>query len=310
MCCLFGWIDYGNRLSSKQKNKLTRALAVASEERGTDAAGIAYLSGGALRIHKRPGPARKLHINLPQNVSVLMGHTRMATQGSARYRPNNHPFPGQAGRTHFALAHNGVLYNDKELRRRRNLPQTRIQTDSYVAVQLLEQQGALTPDSLKKMAEAVEGSFVFTVLDEQNRLYVVKGDNPLTIYHYPHLGLYVYASTQPILQQALQGTWLTREPFREVAITEGDILRFDRQGPVTVGQFTMRYPFYDLGWRPYFGRRPRSIPTDDGYLHTLKQVASNLGYGPEDIDELLAEGFSTDEIEEELYGFPDWPAYR
>ena len=44
-----------------------------------------------------------------------------------------------------------------------------------MAVQLIEQQGALTPASLKTMAEAVEGSFVFTVLDEQDNFYFVKG---------------------------------------------------------------------------------------------------------------------------------------
>ena len=38
-----------------------------------------------------------------------------------------------------ALAHNGVLYNDKELRRKQHLPLTSIETDTYVAVQLLEQ---------------------------------------------------------------------------------------------------------------------------------------------------------------------------
>ena len=38
-----------------------------------------------------------------------------------------------------ALAHNGVLYNDRELRREQHLPTTPIETDSYIAVQLLEQ---------------------------------------------------------------------------------------------------------------------------------------------------------------------------
>lgn len=65
----------------------------------------------------------------------------------------------------YALAHNGVLWNDKELRIAENLPLTSVETDSYIAVQLLEQQKALDFDSLKAMAEKVEGSFVFTVLD-------------------------------------------------------------------------------------------------------------------------------------------------
>ena len=65
--------------------------------------------------------------------------TRMATQGSELVNINNHPFPGMAGQTHFSLAHNGVLTNDKTLRKKYKLPATKVETDSYVAVQLLEQ---------------------------------------------------------------------------------------------------------------------------------------------------------------------------
>lgn len=49
------------------------------------------------------------------------------------------------------------------------------------------------------MAKTVKGSFSFTVLDEQNNLYFVRGDNPLCIIHYPKPGLYWYASTAQIL---------------------------------------------------------------------------------------------------------------
>ena len=307
MCCLFGFLDYARRLSSKQKNQLTKALAAASENRGVDAAGIAYNSGGRLRIYKRPGPARKLRVVLPEDVRVVMGHSRMTTQGSEKWNRNNHPFAGKAGRTRFALAHNGVLYNDKILRSRGNLPETSIQTDSYIAVQLLEQQGALTPDSLKTMAEMVEGSFVFTVLDGQDRLYLVKGDNSISIYHYPGLGLYVYASTQPILQQAVGHTWLAREPFREVEAAEGDILCFDQNGPVVASRFAMPQPVY-TPWHPCASRYFRLYCPEQDDLHILKNIASAFGYTPDDIEDLLAAGYTTDEIEEELYCFTDGPA--
>ena len=308
MCCLFGMIDYGRSLSGRQKNGLIRALAAASEARGTDAAGIAYNSGGRLRIYKRPGPAHKLHISLPEDALVVMGHTRMTTQGSEKWNRNNHPFAGKAGNTRFALAHNGVLYNDISLRRSRHLPQTKIQTDSYIAVQLLEQLGALTPDSLKEVAETVEGSFVFTVLDEGDRLYLIKGDNPMAVFHYPGLGLYVYASTQEILCRGVGRTWLARERRRELPVSDGEILRFDPQGMVLAGRFAMTYPVCRL-WHPCAGAVPCSHQPDRSYLRTLKNIASSFGYAPEDIDDLLAAGYSTDEIEAELYSF-DWPAYR
>ena len=88
-------------------------------------------------------------------------------------------------RKHLPLAHNGVLYNDAELKTKYHLPKTQIETDSYVAVQLLEQEKQLHAESIKKVAELVNGSFVFTILRNDNTLFLVKGNNPLTLYHFP-----------------------------------------------------------------------------------------------------------------------------
>ena len=55
----------------------------------------------------------------------------------------------------FAFAHNVVLYNDILLQKTYSLPKTKIETDSYVAVQLIEKYGSLDFDSLINMAEDV-----------------------------------------------------------------------------------------------------------------------------------------------------------
>ncbi len=118
MCALFGYLDYGHQLSPKILQKLVQALANASEVRGNHASGIAYNRDNHLTVFKRPKPAHKLKFRLPDGTSAVMGHTRFTTQGSEKQNYNNHPFRGNAG-TDFALAHNGVLYNDKQLRRDR-----------------------------------------------------------------------------------------------------------------------------------------------------------------------------------------------
>ena len=100
-----------------------------------------------------------------------MGHTRLTTQGDQKHNQNNHPFSGNVG-TDFALAHNGTIYNDTLLREERQLPDISIETDSYIAVQLIESKHELTFDSLRYMAEQVRGSFTFTFLDEENNLYL------------------------------------------------------------------------------------------------------------------------------------------
>ena len=283
-------------------------LASACEVRGTDATGIAYNVGGTLQIYKRPAPAHCLRFRVSEQARVILGHTRMTTQGSAKRNYNNHPFLGVAGKDVFALAHNGMLHNDITLRKGLHLPKTKIQTDSYIAVQLIEQKEALNFDSLKYMAEQVEGSFTFTALDRRDRLYIVKGDNPLCLLHFPSLGLYLYASTEEILRRAISQMDLDTCKSCRIPLDCGDILRIDRDGALTRSEFDDYRLF--ARWRasildiPY--RRPweeRELPApEDSYLEEVKSVASVFGYAPEEIDRLARLGFSPEELEEFLYG--------
>ena len=152
------------------------------------------------------------------------------------------PFHGHAD-VNFAFAHNGVLYNDKNLRVEKHLPQTQIETDSYVAVQLIEQQGKLDFGSLKSMAESVQGSFCFTALDENNTLYIVKGSNPMCLLHFAQLGLYIYASTESILKKALQKVGFHKYSFEVLHVEEGTILKIDRYGFLSGSTFEVQENF-------------------------------------------------------------------
>lgn len=234
-----------------------------------------------------------------------MGYSRMTTQGRAKVNRNNHPFAGKVPGTRFALAHNGVLYNDTALRRSRVLPDTKIETDSYVAVQLIEQQGALTPASLRAMAEMVEGSFVYTVLDEKDSFYFVRGDNPLCLVQFPRVGLYVYASTREILYAALKRTWLRWETPIEIPVAGGEILTITPEGARMSEHFTCDGDYFTRWYLRRRGSRlcePLVSRTELPYLRELKNIASYLGYSGDEIDAMLAEGWSTDEIEEAIYG--------
>ena len=309
MCCLFGVVDRCQKLTRKQRLRLLSTLAAAAEERGSDATGLAYVCGGRQVIYKRPLPAHKMWYRLPASVTTVMGHTRMATQGSELVNINNHPFPGMAGQTHFALAHNGVLTNDKVLRKKHKLPATKVETDSYVALQLLEQYGQVDFDSLRFMAEELEGTFTITVLTDRDELYFVKGNNPLTIYHFPQSSLYVYASTEDILRKGLKNSRLNLGKAEPVRVFTGDILKIDRQGKISRSEFNdeklyfSRYPHW-FDWQQYQEpRRPYHFEEtfEDSYVADLKAVAACCGVYPEDIDALLAEGVSLEEIEEYLY---------
>lgn len=310
MCCLFGFVDYGHKLTRKERLRLLTVLSIASSERGTDATGISYVLGGRQVIYKRPLPAHKMWYRFPTSVTTVMGHTRMATQGSELVNINNHPFPGMAGQTHFSLAHNGVLTNDKVLRKKFKLPATKIETDSYVAAQLLEQYGRVDFDCLRFLAEELEGSFTITILTDRDELFFVKGNNPLAIYHFPQSGLYVYASTEDILRNGLKNSHLNLGKAEPVRVYSGEILRIDGQGKISRSEFNdekLYFTSYTHGfdWWPYREpRRPYLLdddPSEDSYIDDLKAVGSCFGISPDEIDALLSEGISPEEIEEYLY---------
>ena len=304
MCCLFGLYDYGQSLSARQKSRIISALAVAAEARGTDAAGIAYLSGSHLSIYKRPLPAHRLRFRIPAAANVVTGHTRMTTQGSSHRNYNNHPFYGQTGSTDFALAHNGVLRNDRSLQVQKKLPVSKIETDSYVIVQLLEQVGKLDLQTLRAISELLRGSFTYTVLDSHAQLFIVRGNNPFCLYHFPALGFYVYASTKEILNAALRKfrKHIPSGRFEEIAVKEGEILRLSTDSIRKTQTFSLDFLFPLSAYLPL-----RSVAFDPwnarstSYVDELKGVAGAFGYLPEDVDELLADGFTPEEIEECFY---------
>jgi len=295
MCSLFGWLDYQGIIPHKVLRKLTQALANAAEERGTDAAGISYINEGKVIIYKRPKPAHKLHFTPPECARAVMGHTRMTTQGNEKYNYNNHPFPGVAGDTSFAFAHNGVLWNDKALRKDKLIPDTYIETDSYAACQLIEQQDKLDFDSLKYMAETVEGNFTFTILDDTNNLYIVKGSNPMCLLHFKDIGLYVYASTESIMKNALRRIGLHKLANERIKTDEGDIIKIDKYGELTRSGFEPK--LYHSKYGAWYGLDDSSC-----YMHEeiLLAYCGCYGVDSEDVELLLEYGYTCDEIEEML----------
>ena len=298
MCCLFGIVDYQNNFTPRQLNRITAVLSRACEARGTDATGIAYNWNENLKIYKQPLPAHKMKYQIPFCVHTIMGHTRMTTQGDEKQNYNNHPFYGSASNTDFALAHNGVLHNDLILRATEELPDTTIETDSYIAVQLIEKKETLDTDSLKYMAEQLEGSFTITVLDQKDNLYFVKGDNPMCIYHFKSKGIYIYASTEEILLKALKKMPYRFGAYEKIDIASSEILKISKHGKISKSYFDDS----NLIDYSYYPRTFSIARTDeDDYLDTLKSVATTYGISENYIDCLLEEGFTTDDIEELIY---------
>ena len=222
----------------------------------------------------------------------MMGHTRMATQGTAKLNRNNHPWATKK----FALAHNGVLWNDRFLREVEELPYTLIETDSYIAVQILEKQKNLNFNAIRTMAEKVQGSFVFTILSRDNSVYFVRGDSPLAIFCYD--GFYLYASTEEILYKAELRLGLQHD--KSIQTEEGDILKIDRFGRCSWNRFQPCNPWFccGRGYSSYWNDFEESAKPVNNYL---LNSAKTMGVCPDDVRLLLDYGCSADEVEELLY---------
>ena len=310
MCGIFGFSSYAEEAKTDLA-ALLNELASESSVRGTDACGIAYYHKGRIVIDKAPKAAYAVTFKPPKEVSAIIGHTRHATHGLAKKNYNNHPFYGKAGGTKFALTHNGVLYNMDELQKQYRLPKSKIETDSYIAVQLIEQQKLLDENSLRFMAETVSGSFSFALLDDQSNIYLIKGDNPISILHFPKEKLFVYASTEEILWKSVINTklfdTLKLGHYEKIPLEEGQILKITPRGELSYSKFDYdEYAayglcrWYDYGWG--FATPTHSQSSKDDYLSMLKQAALMEGYDSSEIDALVAEGFSPDEIEDYIYG--------
>ncbi|GEA16722.1 hypothetical protein E308F_29680 [Moorella sp. E308F] len=327
MCGLFGFSYYG--MDKMNFESLLEILGLNSTERGMDATGIAYVQDKNVVISKNGVSAYRFKFKVPKDAKVVMGHVRHTTQGSAKKNYNNHPFLGRAGGIKFALAHNGVLYNDRELKIEYGLPKTQIETDSYVAVQLLELYNKFDMNSIREMAETVEGMFTFTLLDQDNNLYIVKNDSPFSIMHIPDLKLYVYASTKKILVNSLLEWPKTSErifnqfktgivDMELIEPKQGDIITICPDGTLKFNKFKpQERTWYRINWKPAKSSRQvnllqqtTSIITNmvtsyefdnDVYFDMLCTMANQQGVSKEEVLQLLEWGFTLEDIEDALY---------
>lgn len=267
MCGLFGVVNYGN---AKEETVigLVKSLGKMSESRGTDASGIAFYDKktGALRVEKSAKAFSKFKTKKFDFGSspFVMGHTRATTQGNANKNSNNHPFLNKY--KSFAMAHNGIISNDEELKHEFNLKYD-IETDSYIFNAVLDHlhDGVVTFDSIQDTIERIDGMYNFTILDKHQNLWIAKHNNPLYVLRINDLGLIVYASTEEILFDALHEYFdltkylITRvgtTPFAdELPTVSGDILKIDSKGNITGKKFTphARLTPYNKLSRLYYG---------------------------------------------------------
>lgn len=126
-------------------------------------------------------------------------------------------------------------------------------------------------------------------------------DSPLCLVLFPDTGIYVYASTEEILNTALLGFERLLGRSQKMPTDCGEIIKIDRKGRLSRSTFDAA-ALYCNHWGCYsFPLADHHPQTERESVRVLKSIAATFGYTDEMIDRLLERGFTTDEVEEWLY---------
>ena len=196
MCGIFGVSFAPN--STINKHQLLGALLTAAEVRGRDASGYAFVAPSGDGLYKRAVPGSQLHVGkLPSDATAFIGHTRAATQGTPANNDNNHPVVSPSGG--IRLVHNGVIYNDVEIRQGLgDVGKKLADVDSSVIPAIIESLGIGGSEHL-----AGQAACAWFDTETGNTIHIAKfSRNPIT-YAWLEDGSFIFASTDTILGRVL-----------------------------------------------------------------------------------------------------------
>lgn len=224
MCCIFG---IGLLKDHKIKNKdlligMVSTLAREAESGGRAASGISIMREKTARVFKKAICSSELvksddylsfmdeHLKLKSpddNVTSIIGHTRLPTKGSAANNNNNHPIIVN----NIIGVHNGMIYNDDELFAQFKEEITRIaQVDTEIIFQLIAHYAKLreknTITAIETAASYLRGSFACAMQNANHpyNLYLFRTMNPIRVMVVKSLGIVMFATREHFMTKALQ----------------------------------------------------------------------------------------------------------
>ncbi|MCB9858398.1 MAG: hypothetical protein H6818_22160 [Phycisphaerales bacterium] len=215
MCGIFGIsVTQGSSVSLRDARAALDTLFLLSESRGREAAGVALVANGSIRIFKEPvrakhlvrkaeydrvfEPVQRKHIPL-----TIIGHSRLVTTGAQRIAANNQPVihRGAVG------VHNGIVVNHEALwRQHADIPRGG-DVDSEVIFGLIRRylsgSTSLAEATSKAFQEIDGAASTAVVFDDLNQF--VLATNTGSLYHCSNDddGIFIFASERWILETAL-----------------------------------------------------------------------------------------------------------
>ena len=181
MCGIVGYL--GNR---KASDIILSGLAKL-EYRGYDSCGICFFSDQQKKFVTYKDKGRVDHLvhdfNYREDNFLAIGHTRWATHGKPN-QINSHPHFSQT--TRFALVHNGVIENYKELTTKYLSDISFVsETDTEVIANLIDffSKQMTVEEAIRKTLSLIEGSYALLIIDTQHEghIYAAKNKSPLLL---------------------------------------------------------------------------------------------------------------------------------
>ncbi len=172
-CGVFGIINQNSDISSINVAQLSYLGLFALQHRGQESAGIAVSNNKNILVYRDLGLVSEVFkegiLNTLQGTAAI-GHVRYSTTGSNNWE-SSQPILQQYQGGSFALAHNGQLTNQDELRRKILSSLDRYskncQTDSYLISQLIKATEEKNIEkAVKKTALQLKGAFCLVILTE------------------------------------------------------------------------------------------------------------------------------------------------
>ena len=181
-----------------------RKLLLQSEKRGSDATGAAYVDENNKLIIAKDNRKASSFVQTKKyrkfkddmiNAKIIIGHTRLETQGDKEFIHNNHPiFDRKSG---IAIVHNGSISNYNKIQ---EIEKFKLdgECDSEIILRVVEKFG------IEKAVEILRGSFTFAVINTHtpDKLQLYKDSNPLYLIYFPEYKWIVFSSDDDYIKDA------------------------------------------------------------------------------------------------------------
>ncbi|MHB1459151.1 MAG: class II glutamine amidotransferase [Armatimonadota bacterium] len=222
MCGLAGILLYKKQRSETELDytkRLFTELLINSEHRGPYATGAAIINGdNGSHVDKVPLPASRyvcspgydqlMDVAVDECTAIMMGHTRWPTRGSHLDNTNNQPLCSDGSL--LCITHNGHVKNADELSASLRLPRE-WEVDSEILLRIAERHiihDGVETDSFLRDIALIKGKVSAVIASPQwaNKVYLLKGNQPLFMWWNRKMKMLAYASEQEILSRSITDT--------------------------------------------------------------------------------------------------------